>query len=70
MTILVEICRLSKCYLGKHVRDDCLLTAPAGSSLILARLRRVRSKPVTVLPILATTERELAICEVDVKMNT
>jgi hypothetical protein len=36
--ILIEIRRLPNCYLGTHIRCDCPLTAPPGSSFCLVRL--------------------------------
>jgi hypothetical protein len=59
--ILIEKYRLQKCHLSTHIRHDYSLTAPAGSSLCLVRLRRNRSRPIMMHPILATIERQLAI---------
>src|SRR6267154_2432870 len=66
----VEICRLPRCYFGKHVRWDCPLTASAGSFCILVMWRRSRGMPTTMLPILACTDKQLAICVGDVKIVT
>ena len=70
VTITVEIRRLPKCYLGKHVRWDCPLTAAPGSFRPLVMWRRSRGIPTTMLPILACTDKQLAICVGDVKIIT
>jgi len=46
---------------ANKVRCDCLLTASDGSASCLVRLKRVRNKPITMLPMLASIESELTI---------
>lgn len=70
VSITVEIRRLPRCHFGKHIRWDCTLTGPAGSFSSLVMWRRSRDMPITMLPILACTDKQLAICVGDVKIVT
>jgi len=58
-------------YLGTRVMcAGCPLTTSDTISSCLVRLKRIRSKPVTMLATLATIERELAIWAGDAKTTT